>query len=205
MHILGYPKILFGYTWVSFGLEAVSWRLLAIYTVLPWPPYDDVGFIAAWSSGEGALFRSRGAGGLGGLCRSVAGRRSALYTYSVLLGRRMIVVGLTAPLVSDRLAARARLERTAGRASAAGVSMPAPGWPPESAVSDKLPAGARLERAPGRGRGRRVSMPAPGEPSESVVSDGLPTLASLEQAPGRSSGRRGQHASARRAIRVSRQ
>ena len=31
-------EVLFGYTWVSFGLEAASWRLRNIFTVLLWPP-----------------------------------------------------------------------------------------------------------------------------------------------------------------------
>ena len=79
---------MFGYTWpvtwVSFGIEVVSWLLLAIfrascaaYTVVHWM------LLRCAGGGVDSAELLKGGGSL--VCRSVAGRRSGSNNYSVSL------------------------------------------------------------------------------------------------------------------------
>ena len=145
---------LFGYTWVSFGLEAASWRLRDIFTVLLWPPTTTSvqRCLVPWRGKP--CFRSRRVSGLGWLHRSVAGWRIALNTYSVLLWRcssdlRDISQSYC---VSRRRQAGSTGQQSPGRRIATG-------GPSESVVSDRMAARARqlIRLAPGRGRGRQVA------------------------------------------------
>ena len=75
---------MFGYTWVSFGLEAVSWWHRAIYCTVLSPPTPPVGHCSEpwyWSDDIGAA-----AGRTGSASPSlVVGQMVALNIYSVLL------------------------------------------------------------------------------------------------------------------------
>ena len=109
---------LIGYTWVSFGLEAASWRLQDIFTVLLWPPTTTSvqRCLVPWRGKP--CFRSRRVSGLGWLHRSVAGWRIALILTVCYCGAAVLIcvisVNLTASVVADRLAARGRSRRDAG-------------------------------------------------------------------------------------------
>ena len=75
---------LFGYTWVSFGLEVVSWLLPAMFRAAR-AAHTVVYWVLLGCAGGGVHTAELLKGGRSWVCRSVAGRRSGSNIHSVSL------------------------------------------------------------------------------------------------------------------------
>ena len=82
---------LFGYTWVSFGLEVVSWLLLAIFRAAR-AAYTIVSGMLLGCAGGGVDTVELLEGGGSWVCCSVAARRSGSNIYSVSSRRYTVLV-----------------------------------------------------------------------------------------------------------------